>query len=411
MPATTLKTTFTGHSGHELAARLDLPAGPVRAYALFAHCFTCSKDLFAARTIAQSLAQRGLAVLRFDFTGLGSSEGEFANTNFSSNVEDLVIAAGHLRAHFEAPSILIGHSLGGAAVLAAASEIPEAKAVATIGAPADVGHVLANFGASLEDIREQGAAEVRLAGRPFRIERQFVEDAEAQRLEDRIGAMRKALLVLHSPLDQTVGVDNATRIFVAAKHPKSFVSLDNADHLLSRHEDASYAAAVMAAWAERFLPRDAPEEATHEAVVVSETGLGKFQNAILAGRHRLMADEPGSVGGLDTGPSPYDYLSAALGACTTMTLRMYADFKKITLGKVTVEVRHGKVPAAHCEDCGEVAEGKSGKIDRFERIISVEGEADPDLQQKILEIADKCPVHRTLEGGAAVVTRLRSADG
>jgi len=269
--------------------------------------------------------------------------------------------------------------------------------------------LLAHFGSSLEEIKGSGSAEVHLAGRGFTIERQFVEDAEGQRLAVRIRVMGKALLVLHSPLDQTVGIDNATQIFAAARHPKSFVSLDDADHLLSRHGDASYAAGVIAAWAERFLPQDAAaaDESTHEAVVVAETGLGKFQNTVLAGRHRLLADEPESVGGLDTGPSPYDYLSGALGSCTAMTIRMYADHKKLVLGKVTVEVRHGKVAASHCEDCGAAAEGKSGKIDRFERIISVEGDLAASVEEKILEIADKCPVHRTLEGAAAVVTRVQ----
>ncbi|MEM6499367.1 MAG: bifunctional alpha/beta hydrolase/OsmC family protein [Pseudomonadota bacterium] len=407
MAVTTVRSTFAGHDGGELAARLDMPAGPVRGYALFAHCFTCSKDLFAARHIAQSLAQHGFAVLRFDFTGLGSSQGEFANTNFSSNVQDLLKAADYLRENFEAPSVLVGHSLGGAAVLAAAGDIPEVKGVATIGAPADVGHVLHQFGGSLDEIRETGKAEVSLAGRPFTITKNFVDDAEGSRLEDRIATMKKALLVLHSPIDQTVGIENASKIFVAAKHPKSFISLDNADHLVSKPADAAYAAGLIAAWAARFVPEPEVSEEASEAVIVTETGLGKFTNAVMVGRHRLSADEPKSVGGLDTGPSPYDYLSVSLGTCTAMTLRMYAGYKKLTLGKVSVEVSHGKVAADHCHDCGEAAEGRGGKIDRFERIISVEGEVDPELQDKLIEIAGKCPVHRTLESSAAVVTKLR----
>jgi uncharacterized OsmC-like protein/fermentation-respiration switch protein FrsA (DUF1100 family) len=405
--ATTMRSTFAGHGGEELAARLDMPTGPVRGYALFAHCFTCSKDLFAARQISQSLAQHGFAVIRFDFTGLGSSQGEFANTNFSSNVEDLLLAADYLRQNFEAPTILVGHSLGGAAVLAAAGEIPEVRGVATIGAPADVGHVLHQFGASLDEIREQGQADVSLAGRTFRISRDFVEVAEGTRLEERIATMRKALLVLHSPIDQTVGIDNAGRIFGAAEHPKSFVSLDNADHLVSKPADAAYAAGIIAAWAARFVPDDELAAEQHDEVVVSETGLGKFSNTVLAGRHRLLADEPKSVGGLDSGPSPYDYLSIALGACTAMTLRMYASFKKIPLGKVSVAVSHGKVASEHCTDCGAAAEGRGGKIDRFERVISVEGEVDDELKEKLLEIADKCPVHKTLEASSAVVTRVQ----
>jgi len=411
MPAATMRINFPGANGHELAARLDLPVGAPRAYALFAHCFTCSKDLAAARRIAQGLAQEGIGVLRFDFTGLGHSEGEFANTNFSSNVGDLLAATNYMRRELKAPAILIGHSLGGAAVLAAAREIAEVKAVATIGAPSDVGHVLHQFGASIDDVRQQGETEVKLAGRPFTIQRQFVEDAERQNLAEKIANMKKALLILHAPRDETVGIDNATEIFVAAKHPKSFVSLDDADHLLTRDEDAAYAARVIAAWAARFL---APEPQISElspvdGVLVSETGLGKFQNAVRSGKHRLLADEPDSVGGLDSGPSPYDYLSVALGTCTAMTLRMYVDRKKLDLGRVSVAVYHGKVPAQHCEDCGEVAQSREGRIDHFERVISVDGEIDPELRDKLVEIAGKCPVHRTLEASSAIVTKV--ADG
>lgn len=407
MPVTK-RIAFPGANGHELAARLDLPAGEPRAYALFAHCFTCSKDLAAARRIAQGLSQEGIGVLRFDFTGLGHSEGEFANTNFSSNVGDLIAAADYMRRELQAPAILIGHSLGGAAVLAAAGEIPEVKAVATIGAPSDVGHVLHQFGASLDDVLQKGEAEVKLAGRPFNIKRQFVDDARSQNLASKIANMKKALLVLHAPRDETVGIDNATEIFVAAKHPKSFVSLDNADHLLSRPEDADYAAKVIAAWAARFLPPE-PEtidEAPVTGVLVSETGLGKFQNSVRSGKHRLLADEPAAVGGLDSGPSPYDFLSIALGTCTAMTLRMYADLKKLDLGRVTVSVNHGKVAAQHCEDCGEAAEGRGGRIDRFERVISVDGVVDAAVREKLVEIAGKCPVHRTLEASSAVVTKI-----
>ncbi len=407
MQPTVLKTEFTGANGDQLAARLDLPAGPVRGFALFAHCFTCSKDLAAARHVSQKLAGHGIGVLRFDFTGLGSSQGEFANTNFSSNVQDLLKAADHLRAKFEAPTILIGHSLGGAAVLAAASEIPEAKAVVTIGAPADVGHVLHNFGTSLDEIRQNGEAEVNLAGRAFTIRKSFVDDAEEHRLEDKIGNLKKALLVMHAPLDATVGIENATAIFTAAKHPKSFVSLDDADHLVSRREDAAFAARVIAGWASKYVRGDEPSDASvGDEVKVSETGLGKFQNAILAGKHRLLADEPKSVGGDDTGPSPYEFLSIALGACTTMTLRMYASHKKLELPQVTVTVDHGKVAAAHCEDCGAAVEGRAGKIDRFERTIHVHGELPDGLADKLVEIADKCPVHKTLTAGAAVVTKI-----
>ena len=401
-----IRATFPGSSGDDLAARLELPEGPVRAFALFAHCFSCTKDILASRRIASGLATAGVAVLRFDFTGLGSSEGDFANTDFSSNVEDLIRAADYLRRNYEAPIILIGHSLGGAAVLVAAERIPESKAVVTISAPADVAHVLRQLGGSLDRIRSEGEAEVKLAGRPFRIRRSFVEDAEMQRLEEKIRTLGRALLVLHAPRDEVVGIGNASRIFLAARHPKSFISLDDADHLLSRPKDASYAAGVIATWAARYIPEARAETAEAEHVVVRETGEGKFQNLVIAGRHRLIADEPAAAGGLDTGPNPYDYLSIALGACTAMTLRVYAEHKKLALGRVSVEVRHGKVATDHCVDCSEIAEGRGGKLDRFERIIRIEGQIDAGLAAKIVEIADKCPVHRTLESSPAIVTRV-----
>jgi putative redox protein len=414
MQSTIQRVSFEGGQGGMLAARLDMPAGQVIATAIFAHCFTCSKDIFAAKRVSSELSRHGIAVLRFDFTGLGSSEGDFANTNFSSNCEDLVRAAGWLRDNIEAPTVLIGHSLGGAAVLSIAGSIPEVKAVATIGAPADTEHVVHNFGADLDRIESEGEAEVSLAGRPFRIRKQFLDDIRAQELSGKIRSMRKALMVLHSPVDETVGIDNAAAIFTAARHPKSFVSLDHADHLLSRHEDAVYAAQIIAAWADRYIGRDGKkaeeaeeaEEATG-GLVVAETGNGKFQNYVVAGRHRMFADEPESVGGLDSGPSPYDFLSAALGACTAMTLRMYADRKKLELGTIRVEVDHAKVHVDDCEDCMTENTGVGGRIDRFERRITIAGNFDPALHDKILEIADKCPVHRTLEHGAAVVTRLK----
>lgn len=407
MPAKPIRLTFEGHDGAELAARLDLPAGAVRAFALFAHCFTCSKDVSAARRIAEALTGDGIAVLRFDFTGLGGSGGDFASTNFSSNVSDLIKAAGFLRENYEAPKLLIGHSLGGAAVIAAAADIPEAVAVATIGAPADADHVAHNFGADLDTIREKGRAEVTLAGRSFTIEKQFLDDISAQNVRERVAHLKKALLVMHAPLDETVGIDNATGIFVAAKHPKSFVSLDSADHLLSDPRDAAYAARVIAGWVSRYLDNAGEDAAvdTREGVHVSETGLGKFQSSVVAGRHRLIADEPEDVGGLDSGPSPYDYLAAALGACTVMTLRMYAERKGIAAERIAATVLHDKVHAADCEDCaGEVRE-RNGRIDRFERRIAIEGEIDAEVRARMMEIADRCPVHRTLEAGAAIVTR------
>jgi uncharacterized OsmC-like protein/alpha/beta superfamily hydrolase len=403
------KVEFEGARGAHLAARLDLPAGKIRAFALFAHCFTCSKDIAAARHIAGALNSDGIAVLRFDFTGLGGSGGDFSSTDFSSNIEDLKLAAEYLRKNFEAPRLLIGHSLGGAAVLAVAAELPEVRAVATIGAPADADHVVHNFHGKIDEIRRNGSGEVELGGRTFRIRKEFLDDLEEHALRQKVAHLKKALLVLHAPLDDTVGIDNATGIFVAARHPKSFVSLDKADHLLTRPEDAAYAARVIASWAGGYL--DVPDAATEpcggEGVDVAETGLGKFQAMVVSGGHRLLADEPESVGGLDTGPSPYDYLSAALGACTVMTLRMYADRKGLPVQKISTTVLHGKVHAADCEDCADDIKARGGRIDRFERQISITGQLDSETRSRMLEIADKCPVHRTLEAGAAVVTRAK----
>ncbi|MES0808026.1 bifunctional alpha/beta hydrolase/OsmC family protein [Roseibium sp. SCPC15] len=402
-----LKLEFDGAHGAKLAARLDLPAGEVRAFALFAHCFTCSKDIPAARHIAGTLAADGIAVLRFDFTGLGGSGGDFSSTGFSSNVEDLKLAADFLRKNYEAPQILIGHSLGGAAILSVAADIPEARAVVTIGAPSDADHVIHNFKGAVEDIRAQGAGEVDLAGRTFTIRKEFLDDLEAQSVRDKVSRLGKALLVMHAPLDETVGIENASNIFIAAKHPKSYVSLDKADHLLSRSEDAAYAARVITGWVSGYLDKPVAAEAAEpkDGVEVVETGQGKFQSIVVSGQHRLIADEPTDYGGLDSGPSPYGFLSAALGTCTVMTLRMYADRKGLPVERIGTQVLHGKVHASDCEDCSEDQKAKGGRIDRFERLITIDGDLDASTRSRMLEIADKCPVHKTLEAGAAVVTR------
>jgi uncharacterized OsmC-like protein/fermentation-respiration switch protein FrsA (DUF1100 family) len=407
------KVTFIGaDKTSRLAARLDLPEGRPRAFALFAHCFTCTQNVFAATRIAQGLTRHGIAVLRFDFTGLGASEGEFANTNFSSNVGDLLSAADWLRAELEAPKLLIGHSLGGAAVLAAAKFVPEALAVCTISAPAEPSHVTRLFQPAVAEIEEKGEAEVLLAGRPFRIRKQFLEDIEAHKLAEDIAGLGRPLLVFHSPLDQIVGIDNASRIFGAAKHPKSFVSLGDADHLLSRREDAAYVADVIAAWGERYLgPGEAVAEAEQPAlaemdgaVVVSEAGTGRFAQVVsVRGRHTLAADEPITFGGTDTGPDPYEYLMAGLGACTSMTIRMYADHKGLPLDGVRVTLRHDKVHAEDCADC----ETKQGMLDRIDREIELAGPLDEAARAKLLEIADKCPVHRTLHSEVWIETTLK----
>jgi putative redox protein len=387
---------FPNAQGQRLAALIDRPAGEPRACALFAHCFTCGKDVHAARRIAEGLSVLGVEVLRFDFTGIGGSEGELANTGFASNVADLVSAANELRRRRRAPDLLIGHSLGGAAVLAAAADIPEARAVVTLAAPSDPGHLAPLIRSRLEHSSD-GTAQVELAGRRFRISSRFIDDLEEHSLRERIGALGKALLVLHAPEDEIVGIDNATRIFVAARHPKSFVSLAGADHLLSRREDASYVAGVIAAWAARYLeappPRQAPQAAPG-TVEVAETRRGRFQQEITVGAHRFLADEPVEMGGMDSGPGPYDLLLAALGACTAMTLRLYAERKGLPLERASVTLRHSKIHAADCADC----ETREGRIDRIERTLVLEGPLDAGTRRRLLEIADKCPVHRTLTG-------------
>lgn len=397
---------FTGSEGQQLAAALDLPEHEPKAYALFAHCFTCGKDVLAAKRIAVTLAAKGIAVLRFDFTGLGSSEGDFANSTFSSNVADLVRAADHLRETRQVPAILIGHSLGGAAILAAAGQIPDAKAVVTIAAPSDPAHVTGLFADRIEHIRKHGESEVSLAGRPFRIKREFLDDIAEHGLMTHVAQLHKALLVMHAPTDDTVGIDNATRIFVTAKHPKSFVSLAGADHLLTNKNDAAYVADVIAAWASRYLDPVVSEQAADPGeaprnVVVRETRNSKFQQIISTGPHRLLADEPVAAGGEDSGPGPYDFLLASLGACTSMTMRMYADRKSLPLERVTVTLKHQKI---HAEDCAE-CETKAGMLDQIDRVIAMEGALDAEQRSKLMEIADKCPVHRTLTSEIRILTR------
>jgi putative redox protein len=400
---------FPNAKGEQLAATLDLPLGKPAAFALFAHCFTCGKDILAAKRIAERLAMHGIGVLRFDFTGLGGSEGEFANTHFSSNVDDLVAAADHLRKMNGAPAILIGHSLGGCAVLAASHRIPDARCVVTIGAPYDPSHVVGLFKDQIGAIKEQGEVEVKLAGRPFRIKREFIDDVASKKLDECLATLRKALLVFHSPTDDTVGIDNASHIFGAAKHPKSFVSLAGADHLLSQKSDAIYVANVIAAWSDRYI--DQPEimteaEVEEGLVLVCEMHGGKFQQEIFTGPHRLLADEPVKLGGLDSGPGPYDLLLAGLGACTSMTIRLYADFKKIPLENVSVRLNHEKkIHIKDCEDC----ENKVTKVDHIERAITLEGPLDAEQRKKLMEIADKCPVHQTLESKIDIHTVERPA--
>ena len=391
----TRRFDFPGAEGQRLSGRLDLPDGDIRAHAVFAHCFTCTKSSRAATRIARALTAAGIGVLRFDFTGLGDSEGEFADSTFSGSVSDLIAA---VRAMDEAgmpPALLVGHSLGGAAALAAAGDLPDIKAVATIAAPADVSHVTHLLRDGLEALERDGEAEIEIGGRPFKIRRRFIEDLERHDQQQRIRDLRRPLLILHSPRDAVVAIDNATHIFLAARHPKSFVSLDPADHLLTREDDALYVAAVISAWASRYVTAPAPlrRESQRGETVVEETGEGAFQVEIMAGGARIIADEPPEVGGLGSGPTPYDLVSAGLGACTAMTLRMYARRKELPLDSVRVTVAHARDPAQKPPD-------------QFSRAISLSGPLTDDQRARLLEIADRCPVHRTLSGGARFVTEF-----
>ena len=390
-----------------LAGRLDEPDGEIKATALFAHCFTCSKDVLAASRIATGLAARGIAVLRFDFTGLGGSAGDFANTNFSSNIADLIAAANFLRQNHRAPDILIGHSLGGAAVLAAAGEMPEVKAVATIGAPSDPKHVQNLFKEQTAEIEARGEAQVQLAGRPFTIKKQFIDDIAQHSLHDKIANLRKALLIFHAPLDQTVGIENATWIFQAAKHPKSFISLDTANHLLAEQKDAAYVADVIWAWASRYLGATQEAAATAEPassakhrVTVQELGSGPYtQRATTAGGHVVYGDEPASKGGQDKGPAPTEFMLISLGTCASITMRLYADRKGWALGRFSVALDHSRRPAPPGSD--------EAKIDVITKILSVEGAVTEEQRAKLIEIADKCPMHRLfMSQGKVVETRF-----
>ncbi len=400
----TERVEFEGHAGDKLAARLDLPEGPLLGTALFAHCFTCSKDIPAARRIAGRLAGMGIAVLRFDFTGLGHSSGEFENTSFSSNVEDLVAACKYLEKRGMAPGLLIGHSLGGAAILKAAGRLDSVRAVATLGAPFDPHHVLHNFSGALDEIAEKGVAEVQLGGRPIRISQDFVEDVCAEALERPIRELKRALLVMHAPGDRIVGIENAANIFKAARHPKSFVTLDEADHLITNSDDAEYAAGVIAAWVGHYLklsPPAPPIGAPEGVVRVSEADPNGFLQDVNAGpNHHLLADEPIAYGGTNKGLSPYGFLSAGLGACTSMTIRMYARRKNWPLGHVSVEVTHDKV---HAQDAENAA---VQKVDVFKRKICLTGDLTEDQRQRLMQIADKCPVHRTLLHSSEIETEL-----
>ena len=402
MPAE--KVRFQNKAGEWIDARLELPVNKhPQAFALLAHCFTCSKDLTALHNISRELNISGFAVLRFDFTGLGESEGDFADTNFSSNMDDLLEAAHFLEQNYQAPALLVGHSLGGTAVICASVQLPSVKAVATIGAPFDPKHVQHLFEKDIEVIEKEGVAEVKIGGRSFTVKKQLLEDIRAQGLTEKLAHLDRALLVLHSPQDLTVPIENAAKSYAAARHPKSFISLDGADHLLSDKKDSQYVGTVIASWASRYIPKPEKEILKSEKQVVVRLGNKGYTTEIMVRHHGLMADEPEEVGGNDFGPSPYELVAAGLGACTAMTLQMYARRKNWDLREVRVHLDHYK---DYAEDMMSGAEPE-GKMDYFDRVLELKGNLEEEQRIKLLEIANRCPVHRTLQEEIHIITNLK----
>ncbi|NAS32857.1 alpha/beta fold hydrolase [Flavobacteriaceae bacterium R38] len=402
MSLTTIQ--FENKEGHKLAGRLELPANQQpHNFALFAHCFTCNKNLGAVRNISRALTNNGFGVLRFDFTGLGESEGDFSDTNFSGNVEDLIAAANYLAENYKSPSLIIGHSLGGAAAIFAAAEIESIQAITTIGAPSNPKHVKHLLHSSIDEIKANGLAKVRLSGRDFTIKKQFIDDLETKSLPEVVKQLRKPLLVMHSPQDDTVGIRNAEEIYIAAHHPKSFVSLDGADHLLMKKEDSVYTGDVIASWAKRYIsfPKEEVIRSKHQ-VVASLNAEDGFTTKMKIGDHFFIADEPESVGGNNFGPNPYEFVSAGLAACTAMTIKMYTSFKKWDLQHVEVHTSYGKKYAEDCQNC----ESNNAKIDTFTREIKITGDLDEKQRGRIINIANKCPVHKTLHNEVHVETKL-----
>lgn len=400
------KVTFTNKDEEQLAGRLELPLNQrPHNFVIFAHCFTCTKNLIAVKNISRKLTAAGFAVLRFDFTGLGESEGDFENTNFSGNVDDLVEAAQFLEAKYQSPTVIIGHSLGGAAAIYAANRISTIKAVAVINSPSDPAHVKNLLRNSTEEINKTGKATVNLGGVDFTIKKQFLDDLKNKSLKNVGGDFRKSLLILHSPQDKIVGIKNAEDLYIAAHHPKSFISLDGIDHLLTEKEDSAYVGKVIASWASRYV--SIPEEKVIKSkskVAARLDDVENFTTQLKLGDHNYLADEPTSYSGNNFGPSPYELLSAGLAACTVMTIQMYARRKKWEVKEVICHVDYSKDHAVDCEHCTD----DTAKIDTFKRKISFHGNLSEEQIKKLLEIADKCPVHKTLHTETQIITVLEN---
>ncbi len=398
------KLTFINKEGKSLSARLDLPANQdPHNFAIFAHCFTCSKDFSAVRNVSRALASEGFGVLRFDFMGLGNSEGDFADTNFSSNVTDLISAADFLTEEYKAPTLIVGHSLGGAAAIFAGGQIESIQAVATIGAPSNPKHVQKQLGRGLDVIKQEGQANITLAGRDFTFKKQFIDDLEASSCVSAARKLNKALLILHSPQDATVSIKNAEEIYHAAHHPKSFVTLDGSEHLLIDKKNASYVGKIVAGWAARYIP--APETDvlnTTFQVAASLDDEDKYTTELKLGNHYMKADEPASIGGNDYGPTPYELLAGSLSACTAMTIQMYARRKGWKIDNVEVHTSYSK---SYPQDCQACEDDPTSKIDTFTRVVKLTADTlDEKQKARIMQIADKCPVHKTLHNETQVIS-------
>jgi putative redox protein len=391
------KVTFENKKKEKIAAIIDWPLHQKpKATALFAHCFTCTKNLTAVKNISKGLTSSGFAVLRFDFTGLGESEGEFEETNFETNIDDLELAANFLAEKIEAPKLLIGHSLGGTAILHAANKIKSAKGIVTIGSPYQPSHAAHLFEESVEEIKEKGRANVTIGGRPFTVNAELLKSLNSNDSEKIIAELDRALLVLHSPQDRIVGIENAEKIYKAAKHPKSFISMDGADHLLSEKLDSMYVGDIISSWLNRYLIIQEDDLLSTKHQAAAQTNADSLTTEVIADGHPLIADEPKNLGGNDLGASPYGLLSAALASCTSLTLQLYAQRKKWDLKVATVHVNHCKI-----DD-----EESSRKIDYFVRTIDLKGDLNEDQRSRLLEIANKCPVHKTLHAASKVDSEL-----